>query len=41
VSDPYEPPTSPELHLRTDSTGREDCVQRLVGAILRASAHIE
>jgi bifunctional enzyme CysN/CysC len=41
VSDPYEPPTSPELHLRTDATDREDCVQRLVGAILRASAHIE
>lgn len=41
VSDPYEPPVSPELHLRTDAIDREDCAQLLVGAILRASGRIE
>ncbi len=37
VSDPYEPPSAPELHLRTERTGAEDCARALVDAILAAS----
>ena len=37
VSDPYEPPAAPEVHLRTDRVGVEDCARALVDAILAAS----
>lgn len=37
IDDPYEPPARPELHLRTDASGEEDCLNRLVAGILRAS----
>lgn len=33
VSDPYEPPLSPDLHLRTDLLSVEECVERLLGAL--------
>jgi len=35
VSDPYEPPLSPDLHLRTDILSVEECVERLLGALER------
>lgn len=35
ISDPYEPPSTPDLHLRTDIRGAEDCARLLVDAILR------
>ena len=34
VSDPYEPPVSPEVHLRTDRLAVEDCARAVVDAIL-------
>ena len=37
VSDPYEAPRRPDLHLRTDASPEEDCVESLLGAILAAS----
>ena len=37
ISDPYEAPTGPDLHLRTDASPEEDCVESLVRAILAAS----
>ncbi len=37
IDDPYEPPMRPELHLRTDASGEEDCLSRLVAAILRVA----
>lgn len=37
IDDPYEPPARPELHLRTDASGEEDCLNRLVAAILRGA----
>ncbi|MFM9181542.1 MAG: adenylyl-sulfate kinase [Phycisphaerales bacterium] len=37
ISDPYEAPRRPDLHLRTDASPEEDCVESLVGAILEAS----
>jgi bifunctional enzyme CysN/CysC len=37
IDDPYEPPIRPELHLRTDASGEEDCLNRLLDAILRAA----
>jgi bifunctional enzyme CysN/CysC len=37
VSDPYEPPPAPEVHLRTGRTGAEDCARALADAILAAS----
>ncbi len=37
IDDPYEPPACPELHLRTDASGEEDCLNQLVAAILRAT----
>ena len=30
VSDPYEPPTSPELHLRTDRESPEESAERVI-----------
>ncbi len=36
VSDPYEPPTSPTLEVRTDRETREQCEQRIVDAIIAA-----
>lgn len=33
VSDPYEPPLSPDVHLRTDLLSLEGCVERLLGAL--------
>lgn len=37
VSDPYEPPPSPELHLRTAASSKETCVESLVHAIRSAA----
>ena len=37
IDDPYEPPVRPDLHLRTDASGEEDCLNRLLDAILRAA----
>lgn len=37
VSDPYEPPPSPELHLRTALNRKEECVDALVRAIRSAA----
>lgn len=34
VSDPYEPPAAPELHLRTDQSTPEECADRVL-------AHVE
>ena len=33
VSDPYEAPLSPDVHLRTDQQGIGECVARLLGAL--------
>lgn len=33
ISSPYEPPTAPELELRTDREGIEECVRRLHACI--------
>ena len=33
VSDPYEAPLSPDLHLRTDRSSVSECVNRLLGAL--------
>jgi len=33
VSDPYEAPLSPDLHLRTDRSSVSECVSRLLGAL--------
>ncbi len=30
IDDPYEPPLDPELHLETDSTMPEECVERIL-----------
>lgn len=37
ISDPYEPPPSPELHLRTAAASKETCVESLVRAIRSAA----
>jgi bifunctional enzyme CysN/CysC len=37
VSDPYEAPHRPDLHLRTEAFSEEDCLESLVGAILAAA----
>jgi adenylyl-sulfate kinase len=36
VSDPYEPPLSPFLHLHTDSLSAEDCVGLLFAAVVNS-----
>jgi bifunctional enzyme CysN/CysC len=36
VSDPYEAPAAPELHLRTDGVSAESCVRSLVERIVAA-----
>lgn len=33
VSDPYEPPTNPDLHLRTDLLSEAECIDRLLQAL--------
>jgi adenylylsulfate kinase len=33
VSAPYEPPLSPDVHLRTDLLSLEECVEQLLGAL--------
>ncbi|QBI20638.1 adenylyl-sulfate kinase [Egibacter rhizosphaerae] len=35
VSDPYEPPRAPDVHLRTDRSEAADCVDRLVEELAR------
>lgn len=37
VSDPYEVPRNPDLHLRTGAVPEEDCAESLLAAILAAS----
>ena len=36
VSDPYEPPSSPDVEVRTDRTSAADCEQQIVAALERA-----
>jgi adenylyl-sulfate kinase len=33
VSDPYEPPESPEVTVRTDREGREECAAKILAAL--------
>lgn len=35
ISDPYEPPTSPALEVRTDQLSRAECEQRILAVIAR------
>jgi adenylylsulfate kinase-like enzyme len=34
ISDPYERPENPEIHLRTDTEGVEECAQRVVSYLV-------
>jgi bifunctional enzyme CysN/CysC len=38
VDDPYQPPHAPEVHLRTDTMGPQECVAKLLGALGRTRA---
>jgi adenylylsulfate kinase len=33
ISDPYEPPLNPDLHLRTDQMSLQECLDRLLAAL--------
>lgn len=33
ISDPYEPPLNPDLHLRTDQMSLQECLSRLLAAL--------
>lgn len=33
VDDPYEAPVDPEVHLRTDTAGPEECLQQIISAL--------
>ncbi len=30
ISDPYEEPTNPDIHLKTDSTSKDDCIKTVL-----------
>ena len=36
IDSPYEPPTSPEAHLRTAEQSEEECIDQLIGLLTDA-----
>jgi len=40
VSDPYEPPLNPDLHLRTDQLSLQESLDRLLSALERLGVEV-